>query len=64
MQQPGLTSTITGARNPDQVAQNVKALELQLSDASLSELAAATEPVKTFLGANPDLWAEETRYAL
>ena len=64
IQQPGLQSTIIGARNPDQVAQNVKALELQLSQASLAELAAATEPVKTFLGANPDLWAEETRYAL
>ena len=64
MQQPGLVSTIVGARNPKQVEQNVKALELQLSDESLAELSEATAAVKSFLGANPDLWAEETRYKL
>lgn len=64
MQQPGLSSTIIGARNPEQVEQNVKARELQLSDGVLGELARVTDTVKSFLGSNPDLWAEETRYNL
>lgn len=63
-QQPGLASTIIGARNPDQVKENVGAMELRLSEDILTSLAEATDTVKTFLGPNPDLWSPESRYAL
>jgi aryl-alcohol dehydrogenase-like predicted oxidoreductase len=64
IQQPILMSTIVGARTPDQIVQNTKALDLRLSDDDLATLGSATNSVKEFLGPNPDLWAPETRYAL
>ena len=64
IQQTGVASAIVGARNPDQIIQNLNALELTLDEQIYSELAAATESVKTFLGRDPDLWSPETRYAL
>jgi len=64
IQQPILMSTIVGARTPDQIVQNTKALDLRLSDDDLATLGSTTNSVKEFLGPNPDLWAPETRYAL
>ena len=64
MQQPGLASTIVGARSPEQISENTQALGLELSSDVVSALNDATEAVKTFLGPNPDLWAPESRYAL
>jgi myo-inositol catabolism protein IolS len=63
-QQPSMKSTIVGARTPEQIIENIQALELQLDDTVLASLDTATNAVKNFLGANPDLWSPETRYAL
>jgi myo-inositol catabolism protein IolS len=62
--QPAVASAIVGARNPSQISENCDALNLTLDEETLKSLDAATEPVKTFLGRNPDLWSPETRYAL
>ena len=63
-QQPSVKSTIVGARTPQQIIENIRALELQLEDTVLASLNSATDAVKSFLGRNPDLWSPETRYAL
>jgi aryl-alcohol dehydrogenase-like predicted oxidoreductase len=40
--QPGVTSLIVGARRPDQLADNLGALDIELTDADLAELDAAS----------------------
>lgn len=61
-QQPGVTSYLTGARKPEEVALNLPSLDLTLSDDVLAALSAATEEVKTKLGTNPDPWMSTSRY--
>jgi myo-inositol catabolism protein IolS len=56
LHQPSVTSVLTGIRNAPQAAANARAADLRLDRATLDELAHATEPVKTALGSNPDLW--------
>lgn len=60
-QQPGVTSLLVGARNPEEISLNLPALELTLSDDILGELARVTEPVKAKLGSNPDMWMSPSR---
>ena len=50
-----------GARKPEEVAWNLPALELTLNDETLRQLAHITEPVKTLLGNNGDMWFSESR---
>jgi aryl-alcohol dehydrogenase-like predicted oxidoreductase len=59
LHQPAVTCVLTGIRNAAQAAANVQAADIQLDRATLAELDAATLPVKTALGANPDLWQSE-----
>ena len=54
--QPGVVSVIAGARDADQVRQNVGFLEHSISDATNAELISATNDLKEKLGGNPDLW--------
>lgn len=54
--QPGVTSVLAGARNAEQMRQNVVAAELMLPDELIQQLSAATAEVKTILGTNPDMW--------
>ncbi len=61
LHQPAVTSVIFGARSPDQVAGNVAASQLHLDEATLTELARATDPLKHALGSSADLWAGESR---
>jgi aryl-alcohol dehydrogenase-like predicted oxidoreductase len=61
LHQPAVTSVIFGARSPGQVAGNIAASRLRLDEATLAELADATDPLKHALGSNADLWAGETR---
>lgn len=56
MAQPGVTSVIAGARRADQVTRNAAAADLQLSQDVIDRLNAITEPIKTHLGGNADLW--------
>jgi myo-inositol catabolism protein IolS len=60
-QQPGVTSILVGARTPQEVALNLPALDLTLSDDMVCALSAATEPVKAKLGNNPDMWLVPSR---
>lgn len=62
--QPAIASAIVGARNPDQITENTRALEITVSESTQSALDEATRSVKDFLGTNPDLWAADSRYAL
>lgn len=62
LHQPGVTSVIAGARNPEQVRQNARAMDLHLDEAVLRELDAATRPLKRFFGRNPDMWQTDSRY--
>ena len=60
-QQPGITSLLVGARNPDEVQWNLPSVELTLSDEIIQQLSDSTEPVKDKLGNNPDMWMSESR---
>jgi aryl-alcohol dehydrogenase-like predicted oxidoreductase len=60
--QPGVTSVIAGARTPDQIKQNVQAVDLELSPEIVSELNDITEELKQILGPNPDMWQSESRF--
>ena len=61
LQQDNVTSILVGARKPEEVAWNLPALELTLNDETLRQLAHITEPVKTLLGNNGDMWFSESR---
>jgi myo-inositol catabolism protein IolS len=61
LHQTPVASVIAGARNAAQAEQNAQAAELELTDATLRELADATEAVKQALGPNLDLWQSESR---
>jgi aryl-alcohol dehydrogenase-like predicted oxidoreductase len=60
--QPGVTSVIAGARNPNQIKQTAQAADLELSPETIGELNEATEEVKRILGPNPDMWQSESRF--
>lgn len=56
LRQPGVTTVIAGARNPEQIRANARAAELALPDDVVDALTAATEPLKRELGPNLDMW--------
>jgi myo-inositol catabolism protein IolS len=59
--QQGVTSVLAGGRNPEQVKQNSNAAEIQLTSDIVGMLNNATEPLKTKLGDNPDMWSNRIR---
>ncbi len=61
LQQPGITSLLVGARNPDEVQWNLPSVDLILSEDILQRLSEITEGVKNKLGNNPDMWMSESR---
>ena len=60
-QQPGVTSLLVGARNPEEVLRNLSAFDLTLTAEIIGELSRATEEVKRRLGSNPDMWDSKSR---
>lgn len=54
--QPGVSSVIVGARNPQQVKHNLLAATLELSEDLLRQLDEVTRPLKEHLGPNADMW--------
>ncbi len=62
LHQPGVTSVLAGARNPDQIHDNVQAAAVELPPQVVDELTAATEEVKRKLGGNPDMWSSASRF--
>lgn len=59
--QPGVTSVITGIRNPEQARANAAAADLELPPDVLEALNRATEPLKRLLGPNADMWQSNSR---
>lgn len=59
LNQPGVSSIIVGARNPDQVNRNLEILKLSLPTDILQKLSDLTDPLKEKLGRNPDMWQDE-----
>ncbi|MFT5471281.1 MAG: aryl-alcohol dehydrogenase-like predicted oxidoreductase [Verrucomicrobiales bacterium] len=64
IQQPGVVSVIAGARNDQQLLENVKVLENPLPADAVQKLGAATDALLAALGSNPDMWdgGENARY--
>lgn len=60
-QQPGVTSFLVGARKPEELQWNLPVLDLTLPADVVAELSRITEPVKTKLGNNPDMWMSTSR---
>jgi len=63
LKKPGVGAAIIGASRPEQIANNAAALSLHLSDDQIKELDTLTAVVKEKLGSNPDMWAQDSRYA-
>jgi myo-inositol catabolism protein IolS len=60
-QQPGVESVIVGARTPEQVRDNVRALGVRLAPDVVAALDGATAPLKQALGPSVDMWQAESR---
>ena len=54
--QPGVTSAIIGARNPEQLKQNVLAADLRIAPGVMAKLNEMSYPLKRMLGPNADAW--------
>ena len=54
LQQPGVTAVLAGARKPDQIIDNARAVDLELSQEELNSLSDTTEEVKKLIGPNAD----------
>lgn len=54
--QPGITSVLAGARNPEQIRENARAAERRLPGTVLERLSTVTDPLKQGLGPSIDLW--------
>ena len=61
LQQPGVTAVVAGARRPDQIVDNVGAVDLNLTGEVINRLNDATADVKKKLGPNADPWRTVSR---
>lgn len=61
LHQPGVTSVISGARQPGHISGAAQAADLTLSPATLAALDEATADLKAALGPNPDMWMTDSR---
>ena len=61
LQQPGVSAVLAGARKPDQIVQNARAADLELTDEILNSLHEATREVKEIIGPNADPWRTASR---
>ncbi|MDF2501839.1 MAG: aldo/keto reductase [Anaerosporomusa subterranea] len=56
LNQPGISSVLVGARTPQQLQENIKATNVELSNETMKSLVVATEDLKAKVGDNPDMW--------
>ena len=56
-----VASVIVGARNVEQIQENARAADLELSADVISRLSEVTDGLKQKLGSNPDLWSSDCR---
>ena len=59
-QQAGVTALLTGARNPDELRENIRGASLRLDVGTVQELDKVTLEVKEKLGPNADMWSSST----
>lgn len=62
LQRPAVASVLAGARTPEQIQRNARAVELQLPAEAITALDAATDAIKQHFGADPDMWSAESRF--
>lgn len=56
LHQTGVSTTIVGARKPNQLARNIDAVDLQLPADALQKLDEASTPLRTHMAGNADMW--------
>lgn len=56
-----VSCVIVGARNPDQLHQNIKAIDVKLSPDIVDRLTNITEKLKQKLGPNADMWESQLK---
>lgn len=61
LQQPGVAAILVGARTPAELAWNLPVLDARIPDDALAALDRVTQPVKDYLGTNPDMWFSRSR---
>ncbi len=57
----GITSLLVGARSPNELDLNIPAFEYILPIGIADQLSETTDPVKTKLGSNADMWSGDNR---
>lgn len=57
--QPGITSAVLGARNPEQLRSNLLAADLNIGPAAIAQLNEFSYPLKMAMGYNCDMWESE-----
>lgn len=64
LQQPAVSCVIAGASSPDQLRQNVAAMNTPLEPEVVDKLGVATQSLKKTLGSDPDMWdgGDQARY--
>ncbi|HIG26530.1 MAG TPA: aldo/keto reductase [Verrucomicrobiales bacterium] len=61
LSRPSVVSLICGARSPNQIQENAKAVDMVLSPELVEQLTEATEELKKKLGRSVDLWQSDSR---
>lgn len=61
LNRPGVTCSLVGARNAEQVRQNARAREIDMPDELMQRLNDLTKPLLNKLGANADYWQAEEK---
>ena len=56
LRQPGVACVIPGARNLQQLRDNVGSADVDLSPEDVAELTQISDPVLEALGPDPDMW--------
>jgi myo-inositol catabolism protein IolS len=52
----GVSAILTGPRNPGELMENIRALDISIPDELEAKMAAATDKVKAKIGSNADMW--------
>jgi aryl-alcohol dehydrogenase-like predicted oxidoreductase len=62
LQRPAVQAVLVGARTPDQIRKNAEVFNFVLPEPIVQELAEVTDPLKTAMGTNPDMWRTASRF--
>jgi aryl-alcohol dehydrogenase-like predicted oxidoreductase len=62
LQRPAVRAVLVGARTADQVRKNAEAFDFVLPEQTVQQLAKVTDPLKSAMGENPDMWRTTSRF--